>query len=127
MTNSDPPYQATTSFIFDDDIKNLLSDIDFEDQFTSNVTAPNETQTILDESKPNEPYGDTHLQKNPEHDRWYLQNVNGINTEMQWLDWKEKLKFLQEAKVDCFNFTETNLRWTPEQIQMASRLGRKWF
>jgi hypothetical protein len=127
MTNSDPPYQATTSFIFDDDIKNLLSDIDFDDQFTSNVTTPNETQTILDESKPNEPYGDTHLQKNPEHDRWYLQNVNGINTEMQWLDWKEKLKFLQEAKVDCFNFTETNLRWTPEQIQMASRLGRKWF
>jgi hypothetical protein len=125
MSHSDINNQAT--FIFEDDIKNLLNDIDFTEETQTHQSQPQETQTTLDESKMNEPFGDTHLHKNPDHDRWFLQNVNGINTELQWLDWKHKLQFLKDSKVDCFNFTETNLKWTPEQTQLASRLGRKWF
>ena len=84
-------------------------------------------QTSLDEKRINEPFGDSHLYKNPDHDRWYIQNVNGINTDYNWMEWRTQMHTLHEAKVDGFSFTETNLRWTPEQTQEARQCGRHWF
>eukprot|EP00978_Attheya_sp_CCMP212_P000637 scaffold1245_cov31-Attheya_sp.AAC.3 len=37
------------------------------------------------------------------------------------------MQALQDAQVDGFSFTETNLWWTLEQTQTARALGRKWF
>jgi hypothetical protein len=53
--------------------------------------------------------------------------VNGINTEYNWMEWRTQMNTLQEAKIDGFSFTETNLRWTPEQTQAARQCGRYWF
>eukprot|EP00978_Attheya_sp_CCMP212_P000636 scaffold1245_cov31-Attheya_sp.AAC.2 len=68
MSSTDNTAQASTAFIFKDDIKNLLNDIDFTDEsfIPSEV---HQTQTILDKTKLNEPFGDSHLQKDPGHDR----------------------------------------------------------
>ena len=84
-------------------------------------------QTSLDEPRINEPHGDSHLFKYPDHDRWYIQNVNGINIEYNWMEWRTQMKTLHEAKVDGFSFTETKLRWTPEHTQAARQCGRHWF
>eukprot|EP00978_Attheya_sp_CCMP212_P047368 scaffold421331_cov114-Attheya_sp.AAC.2 len=84
-------------------------------------------QTTLEEERENIPYGDSPGEKNPEHDRWYLQNVNGINTELNWIEWRTQMRALKEAQVDGFSFTETNLKWTPEQTKAARNLGKYWF
>jgi hypothetical protein len=126
MSRTDNTAQVSTEFIFEDDIKNLLNDIDFSDDSFTPSDVQN-TQTTLDKTRINEPVGDSHLQKDPGHDRWYLQNVHGVKPELQWIDWKQKMQALKDAQVDGFSFAETNLRWTPEQTQTARSLGRKWF
>ena len=106
-----------------------LGDMVLEDHIARLLEEPNTTtddpniQTSLDEQRINEPFGDSHLYKNPDHDRWYIQNVNGINTEYNWMEWRTQMNTLHEAKVDGFSFTETNLRWTPEQTQAARQCG----
>ena len=110
-------------FIFDDDIKNLLND----NQYDPNTEVSDIYQTTLDDERENIPHGDSPEEKNPEHDRWYLQNIHGINTELNWIEWRTQMKELKERQVDGFSFTETNLKWTPEQIKTARNLGRHWF
>eukprot|EP00978_Attheya_sp_CCMP212_P045969 scaffold368150_cov35-Attheya_sp.AAC.1 len=66
-----------TDNFFEDHITNLLNETD-EDETEQTKHG---IQTTMGEERENEPYGDSHLQKDPEHDRWYIQNVNGINTE----------------------------------------------
>eukprot|EP00978_Attheya_sp_CCMP212_P004375 scaffold9520_cov45-Attheya_sp.AAC.4 len=48
-----------------------------------------------------------------------IQNVNGIHTELNWIEWRTQMRALKELQVDGFSFTETNLKWTPEQIKEA--------
>ena len=110
-------------FIFDDDIKNLLND----NQYDPNTEVSDIYQTTLDDERENIPHGDSPEEKNPEHDRWYLQNIHGINTELNWIEWRTQMKELKERQVDGFSFTETNLKWTPEQIKAARNLGKYWF
>eukprot|EP00978_Attheya_sp_CCMP212_P006430 scaffold14672_cov61-Attheya_sp.AAC.3 len=112
-----------TDNFFEDHITNLLNE-KYEDKTEQTKHG---IQTTIGEERENEPYGDSHLQKDPEHDRWYIQNVNGINTEYNWMEWRTQMKVLHEAQVDGFSFMETNLRWTPEQTQQARTCGRHWF
>jgi hypothetical protein len=112
-----------TDFIFNEEIKNLLND----DEYDPNIEGSDKYQTTLEEERENIPYGDSPDEKNPEHDRWYLQNVNGINTELNWIEWRTQMKALKELQVDGFSFTETNLKWTPEQTKAARNLGKYWF
>jgi hypothetical protein len=91
MSRTDNTAQVSTEFIFEDDIKNLLNDIDFSDDSFTPSDVQN-TQTTLDKTRINEPVGDSHLQKDPGHDRWYLQNVHGVKPELQWIDWNKRCK-----------------------------------
>jgi hypothetical protein len=113
-----------TDFIFQDTITTLLNEQEQEDKRTRDTSG---IQTIMDKPRLNKPYGDSHQDKNPEHIRWYIQNINGINPEYDWMEWRTQLQFLKESKVDGFSFTETNIRWTPEQNQKARTWGRRWF
>ena len=111
-----------TETTLDEEISKLL---DSHDEDATNKR--DNIQTTLDDERENIPYGDSHLTKDPDHDRWYIQNVNGINPEINWMEWRTQMKILHEAHVDGFSFTETNLVWTPEQMQKARILGRYWF
>eukprot|EP00978_Attheya_sp_CCMP212_P024070 scaffold75064_cov55-Attheya_sp.AAC.2 len=37
------------------------------------------------------------------------------------------MRALKELQVDGFSFTDTNLKWTPEQTRAAQNLGKYWF
>ena len=110
---SDSTATTNTSFIFEDHNKNLLNQ----------HNEPDPPQTTLDPPRINEPHGDDPSIKDEANDRWYLQNINGTSTELDWIEWKDQMKTLQDLKVDGFSFTETNLIWTPEQIRKARKLG----
>ena len=115
--NNQNPNIQNNEFLFHEDPKNLLNDNEIY----------NLVQSTLAPQRENVPYGATHTIKDDQHDRWYLQNVNGISTEFDWMEWKQQMATLKESKVDGFSFTETNLKWTPEQVKTARNLGNKWF
>ena len=80
-------------FIFQDTITALLNE---QEQDATRASEHPGIQTIMDKPRPNEPYGDSHQDKDPEHIRWYIQNINGINPEYDWLEWRTQLQFLKE-------------------------------
>ena len=55
-----------TDFIFNEEIKNLLND----DEYDPNIESSDKYQTTLEEERENTPHGDSPDEKNPEHDRW---------------------------------------------------------
>eukprot|EP00978_Attheya_sp_CCMP212_P000995 scaffold2061_cov62-Attheya_sp.AAC.4 len=88
----------------------------------------NAIQSTLAPQRENSPlFGDTHTTKDDQHDRWYLQNVNGISSEFDWMEWKQQMVTLKESKVDRFSFTKMNLTWNPEQVKTSRNLGNEWF
>ena len=118
---SSPGYGDTGDPFLEEHITSLLDNEPEEPEQEYRI------QTTFDKERINEPYGDSHQQKDPDHDRWYIQNVNGINPEYNWMEWRTQMRVLQEMQVDGFSFTETNLRWTPEQTKAARTIGRYWF
>eukprot|EP00978_Attheya_sp_CCMP212_P031849 scaffold121956_cov25-Attheya_sp.AAC.2 len=114
--NNQNPRIQNNDFLFHEDPKNLLNDNEIF----------NSIQSTLAPQQANAPFGDTHTIKDKQHDRWYLQNVNGISTEFDWMEWKQQMATLKESKVDGFSFTETNLTWNPEPVKTACNLGNKW-
>lgn len=123
-----PIFTLDTTFIHNENPKNLLND---QDDISLDTTTKNNTndqyQTTLHQERPNEPHGDCTAIKDKDHDRWYLQNVHGISTEDDWMQWKMILAALHERQVDGFSIIEPNLNWTPENTHTARALGRKWF
>jgi hypothetical protein len=124
-----PAFTLDTSFIHEEQPKNLLNEDDTSQatQVTNNNNTTDQFQTTLNDERPNEPFGDCPDIKDPKHDRWYLQNVNGISTNYDWMAWKMILAELHKLQVDGFSITEPNLNWTPENTHRAQTLGRNWF
>eukprot|EP00978_Attheya_sp_CCMP212_P004374 scaffold9520_cov45-Attheya_sp.AAC.3 len=60
-------------FMFGDHINNLLNN----DQFDPNTEGSDMYQTTLEEERVNIPYGNSPVEKNPAHDRWYLRGGGG--------------------------------------------------
>jgi hypothetical protein len=124
-----PAFTLDTSFIHEEHPKNLLNEDETSQasQVTNNNNNKDQFQTTLHDERPNEPFGDCPDIKYPTHDRWYMQNVNGISTNYDWMAWKMILSELHKLQVDGFSITEPNLNWTPENTYRAQTLGRNWF
>jgi hypothetical protein len=108
---------------FEEQLQQLLEDAKDVDKNTEEQS----TQITLDGIRENEPFGKSHLVKDPTHVRFYLQNPNGIKVEQDWMQWKLMLEALYCAKVDGFGFTETKIPWTPEIKQQLRVKSRFWF
>jgi hypothetical protein len=82
-------------------------------------------QTTLRPLKENYHWGDGLIIEPPVHTfRCYVQNVNTMSTEGDWMQWKAATEEINSMNTGCFMFQEMNLDWTKERIAHVSHILR---
>jgi len=76
---------------------------------------PTTLQTTLNTTSNNEHWGNTiTFEQSPDVLRVISKNVNSLNTDDNFVDWKATVDALDELKTNVVCLQETNLRWQPD-------------
>ena len=75
----------------------------------------------------NHHWGDTIASKPERTLRVYFQNINGVQSTINWNKWRDIISEMSKNQVDIMGLVETNINWNHHQNKRALTLLRKTF